>query len=78
MLTRKASTVLILCSVIESGDGDVTKAVDKRQHYVGVASLSISGGNFVLAKVRRGLISVRCSELRGVRFSEVRNVLALW
>ena len=43
----------------------VMKAVDKRQHYVGVASLSVFGGNFVLAKVRRGLISVRCSELRG-------------
>ena len=25
-----------------------------------------------MAKVRQGLISVRCSELRGVRFSEVR------
>ena len=25
-----------------------------------------------------GLTSVCCSELRGVRFSEVRNVLALW
>ena len=35
---------------------------------------SVFGGNFVLAKVRWGLISVRCSELRGVRFSEVRNV----
>ena len=46
--------------------------------YVGVASLSVFGGNFVLAKVRRGLISVRCSELRGVRFSEVRNLLVLW
>ena len=44
---------------------------------MGVASLSVFGGNFVLAKVRRGLISVRCSELRGVRFSEVRNVLVL-
>ena len=54
------------------------KAVDKCQHYVGVASLSVFGGNFVLAKVRRGLISVRCSELRGVRFSEVRNALVLW
>ena len=32
------------------------------------------GGNFVLAKVNRGPISVRCSELRGVCFSEVRNV----
>ena len=37
-------------------------------------SLSVFGGNFVLAKVRRCLISVCCSELRGVRFSEVRNV----
>ena len=52
--------------------------VDKRQHYVGVASLSVIGGNFVLAKVSRGLISVRCSELRGVCFLEVRNVLVLW
>ena len=34
--------------------------------------------SFVLAKVRLGLISVRCSELKGVRFSEVRNVLVLW
>ena len=40
---------------------------------MGVTSLSVFGGNFVLAKVRRGLISVRCSELRGVRFSEVRG-----
>ena len=70
--------MLMKCSVIESSDGDITKAVDKCQHYVGVASLSIFGGNFVLAKVRWGLISVRCSELRGVRFSEVRNVLVLW
>ena len=38
----------------------VTKAVDKRLHYVGVSSLSIFGGNSVLAKVRQGLISVRC------------------
>ena len=28
-----------------------------------------------MAKVRWGLISVRCSELRGVHFSEVRNVI---
>ena len=69
--------MLIQCSVVESSDGGVTKA-GKRKHYVGVASLSVFGGNFVLAKVRRGLISVRCWELRGVRFSEVRNVLVLW
>ena len=31
-----------------------------------------------MAKVRLGFISVRCLELRGVRFSEVRNVLVLW
>ena len=30
----------------ESSDGGVTKAVYKRQHYVGVASLSVFGGNF--------------------------------
>ena len=36
-------------SVIESSDGGVTKAVDKRPHYVGVASLSVFGSNFVLA-----------------------------
>ena len=45
---------------------------------MGVVSLSVFGGNFVLAKVHRGAISVRCSELRGVRFSEVGNVLVLW
>ena len=54
------------------------KAVDKCPHSVGVASLSVFGGNFVLAKVHWGLISVRCSELRGVRFSEVHNVLVVW
>ena len=52
--------------------------LDKCPHYVGIASLSDFGGNFVLAKVHQGLISVHCSELRGVRFSEVRNVLVLW
>ena len=44
-------------------------------HYVGIFSMFIFGGNFLLAKVCRGLISVRCLELRGVCFSEVRNVL---
>ena len=39
------------------------KVVDKRQHYVGLASLSVFGGNFVLAKVRRGLIR-RCPLFR--------------
>ena len=61
----------------ESSDVGITKAVDKRPHYVGVASLPFFGGNFVLAKVRRGLICVCCSELRSVCFSEVRNVLPL-
>ena len=61
--------------MIESGDGGVTKAVYKHQHYVGVASLFVFEGNFVLSKVRWGLISVRCLELRGVRFLEVQNVL---
>ena len=40
--------MLIYCSVIASSDGGVTKAVNKRHHYVGVASLSVFGGNFVL------------------------------
>ena len=48
------------------------------QNIGGCASLSIFGGNFVLAKVCQGLISVRCSEMGGVRFSEVCNVLVLW
>ena len=39
--------MLIQCSVVESSDGGVTKAVDKRKHYVGVASLSVFGDNFV-------------------------------
>ena len=81
-LTRKANTMSnsakIVLGLFESSHGGVTKAVDKRPHYVGVASLSVFGDNFVLAKVHRGLINVRCSELRGVRFSEVRNVLVLW
>ena len=42
-----------------------------------VVSLFVFGGNFVLAKVCRRLISVCCSELRGVSFSEVRNVIVL-
>ena len=40
--------------------------------------VSIFGGNFVLVEVSLGLISVRCTELRGLRFSEVENVLVLW
>ena len=61
--------------MFESSNGGIKKAVDKRPP---ISSLSIFGGNFVLAKVRWGLISVRCSELRGVRFSEVQNVLVLY
>ena len=45
---------------------------------VRVVSLSVFGGNFVLAKVSLGLISVHCLKLRGVGFSEVQNVLLLW
>ena len=48
----------------------VRVAVNKRPHYVGVASLSIFRGNLALTKVCRGLISVHYSEFRGVRFSE--------
>ena len=52
------------------------KAVDKCLHnlctklLMGVVSLSIFRGNFVLAKVRLGLISVHCLELRGICFSD--------
>ena len=41
---------------------------------VDVVSLSIFGGDFVLAKVSLGLVIVRCTELRGVCFSEVKYV----
>ena len=54
------------------------KAVDKHPHYVAVASLFVFGGKFVLNKVCRRQSSVRCSELRGVRLSEARNVFVLW
>ena len=60
---------------------NLMKAVDKCLHHVQnycIVSLFIFRGNFVLAKVRLGLISVCCSELRGVHFLEVRNVLVLW
>ena len=71
--------MLIQCSIVESSDGGIMKAVDKRTHYMDVTSLLVFGGNFVLDKVHsQGLISVHCSELRGVRFSKLRNVLALW
>ena len=52
--------------------------VNKHPHYVSVASLSVFGGNFVLAKVCRGLTSVCCLELKSVCFSEVQNILVLW
>ena len=45
------------------------KVVDKRLLYVGVTSLSVFRGNFVLAKIHWRLISVCCSEL---------NVSASW
>ena len=54
-----------------STDGGIMKTIKKHSHYVGVPSLSVFGGNFVLAKVSRGLIKVRCLELRDVCFSEV-------
>ena len=60
------------------------KAVDKHPCYVGVRILWVylhcpfSEVIFVLAKVCRGLISVRCLELRGVHFLVVQNVLVLW
>ena len=40
---------------------------------MGVVSLSIFGGNFVLAKESLGAISVRYTELRGVHFFMVNQ-----
>ena len=53
------------------------KAIDKHPYYVGIASLSVFGGNFILAKVHWGLNKVSYLELRSVYFLEARNVLAL-
>ena len=55
---------------------DLTKAVNKRLHYVqitGECSFTgpLFGGNFVMAKVSVGLISVCLMELRGVCFLDV-------
>ena len=83
--TGKVSTmscsVNIMPGLFESSDSGAHSY--KSNHFLyktigGVVSLSIFRGNFVLAKVSLGLISVRCTELRGVCFSEVRNVLVLW
>ena len=77
-MARKASTKSNSANI--KIQDKLTKAVEKRSHYVqnywcmGVVLLSVFRGNFVLAKVSLGLISVRCTELRGVRFSQVRNV----
>ena len=63
---------------------NLTKAVNKCscyvQNYIGWCSFTVRfrEGIFVLAIVCLGFISVRCSELKGVRFSNVQNVLALW
>ena len=40
---------------------------------VGVVLLEVILANIRLANIRLGLISVHCSELRGVRFSENQN-----
>ena len=88
-MARKASTISSSARSFESSDGGAQSYESRRSAFalglctkvpvlVGTVSLSVFGGNFVLAKVRLGLISVCCSELRGVRFSEVRNVLILW
>lgn len=55
----------MMFSVFESSDSGIAKAALRRQStsvriIVGVASLSILEGSFVLAKVRQGLISVCC------------------
>ena len=45
---------------------------------MGVASLSVFRGNFILAKVHWGPNSVSYSELGSVYFLEAQNVLVLW
>ena len=75
VMSNSATIVYTEYSVFESSKG--WRSESGRQASA-LSSLSVFGGNFVLAKVRWGLISVRCSEFRGVRFSEVRNVLVLW
>ena len=80
-MARKASTISSSANImpgLEYSDGGVQSYESPRQAFalctkllMGVVSLSVFGGNFVWAKVCLGLISVRCSELRGVRFSEV-------
>ena len=63
---------------------NLTNAVYKHHHYVqnhasvGIVSLSVFGGNFVSAKVHRGLISVlfrveRCQPLGGSK-SMVKSI----
>ena len=61
--------------VFESNDGGAQSYERHRQVFtlctkllVGVVSLPVFGGNFVLAKVCLGVISVRHSKLGGVRF----------
>ena len=44
---------------------------------VGVVTVSALGGCFVLHKVSWTLVIVRCREFRGVRFSEVKDVLVV-
>ena len=61
-MSNSANTVLVLWHY-ESGR--------QASRHVGVASHSALRCHFVLAKVHWGLISVHCSELRGVRFSGV-------
>ena len=77
-MVRKASTISSIYNARSLNPvivaHNLTKAVDMKI-LVGVVLLSVSGDNFVLAKVCLGLISVCCSEMRGVHFSEVRNVL---
>ena len=44
-MMSNSANIIISFSVFESSNGGVTKAVDKRPHYVGVASLSVFRGN---------------------------------
>ena len=85
MQLRQPKNVVEVTQVfLQSSDGGAQSYESHRQGFtlcakllVRVVSLSVFGGSFTLAKVCLGLISVRCSELRGIHFLEVQNVLVL-
>ena len=71
LLTRKASTMRSSASTVVNLWVQQWWRNESGRQASALSSLSVFGGNFVWTKVHWGLISVRCSELRGIRFSEV-------